>query len=305
MSHPASYLVTLIDDPQRAHLDGGHVETIRAALSCAGAEPGAPDWLAEGVACDLPFIVAERKPADLEEDLRRALGDAPLDIAIHHRNGRRKRLLVADMESTIIQQEMLDELGDLVRKRSEIAEVTERSMRGELNFEEALRERVALLSGLTEADVASVAGRMTLMGGAETLVATLRHHGSYCALVSGGFTCFAEPIAARLGFDLVRANSLKLENGRLTGEVVPPIVGREAKQETLRELCEKLEIDTTEAAAVGDGANDLAMLQEAGLGVAFHGKPLVRRSARFRLDHADLTGLLFLQGYRADEFITS
>lgn len=315
-----NYVMTLIDDPQRAQLQSGHVETVLSALASVGAQPGAPDWLADGVACDLPFRVGPSppgpvtpgsstpsagEPTALEEMLRRALEDAPLDLAIQQSALRRKRLLVADMESTIIQQEMLDELGDLVGRRAEIAEVTERSMRGELDFEEALRERVALLSGLTQSDISSISERMTLMGGAETLVATLRHHGGYCALVSGGFTCFAEPIAERLGFDLVRANRLKLEDGRLTGEVVPPILGRETKLEVLQELCEKLEITPAEAAAVGDGANDLAMLQEAGLGVAFRGKPLVRQAARFRLDHADLTGLLFLQGYRAEEFVTA
>lgn len=300
-----SHVVTLLDNPQRAHLQDHHVERVSDALAAAGMAPREPDWLAEGVACDLPFTLKGEEPKALEGRLREALGDAPLDLAIQEAGGRRKRLLLADLESTIIQQEMLDELGDLVGKRKEIAEVTERSMRGELNFEEALQERVALLRGLTETEITGIAKRMTLMEGAKTLVATLKHHGSYCALVSGGFTCFAEPIGEDLGFDHVRANRLKFEKGRLTGEVVSPILGREAKLEALRELCQELEITTAEAAAIGDGANDLAMLQEAGLGVAFRAKPIVRRSARFRLDHADLTGLLYLQGYRAEEFVIS
>src|SRR5690625_1549385 len=302
-----SHVVTLIDDPQRAQLHSHHVEAVRSSLADAGADPGGEDWLADGVACDLAFTCppgwSGGQAAALEARLRRALGEAPLDLAIQKSASRRKRLLVADMESTIIEQEMLDELGDLVGKRDEIAAVTERSMRGELNFEAALRERVILLKGLPESVLADVSDRMTLMGGAESLVATLRRHGTYCALVSGGFTCFAEPIGRRLGFDLVRANRLQVHEGRLTGEVEPPILGRDAKLEALRELCDRQGITPEQAAAVGDGANDLAMLEEAGLGVAFHGKPLVRVRARFRLDHGDLTGLLFLQGYRAAEFV--
>ncbi len=298
------HVVTLIDDPQRAQLQVRHVEAVCSALRSSGATPVDVDWLAEGVACDLPFSWPEQgDTASLEQDLRQALGDVSLDLAVQPAAGRRKRLLVADLESTIIQQEMLDELGELIGKREKIATITERSMRGELNFEQALTERVALLAGLSEADLASVSKRMTLMAGAVTLVATLRRHGTYCALVSGGFTCFANPIGERLGFDLVRANELKLDDGTVSGEVVPPILGRDAKLEILLELCDGLSLSAAEAAAVGDGANDLAMLNEACLGVAFRGKPLVRRAARYRLDHGDLTGLLFLQGYRSSEFV--
>jgi len=298
-----NHVVTLLGDPQRALLTSSHVESLRAALLLAGIEPGDPDWLAEGIACDLPFAMAGDLPEALEARLRRALGDAPLDLAVQPQAGRRKSLLVADLESTIIQQEMLDELGELVGKRAEIAEVTERSMRGELNFEAALKQRVALLAGISDAQLIDTAGRMTLMRGAATLVATLREQGVYCALVSGGFTCFAEPIAERLGFHLARANRLQSARGRLTGTVASPILGRDAKRAILLELCEKLQITPAGAAAIGDGANDLAMLQAAGLGVAFRGKPLVRRQAPFRLDHADLTGLLFLQGYRAADLV--
>ncbi|HLS69459.1 MAG TPA: phosphoserine phosphatase SerB [Kiloniellales bacterium] len=300
-----NYLVTLVADAQRPCLEQRHVEHLLGLLVAAGAEAGTPDWLAEGLACDVPFVAADLDPAALEETLRGALATEPLDLAVQPAAGRRKRLLVADMESTIIEQEMLDELGDLVGKRAEIAAVTERSMRGELNFEEALRERVALLAGLTEEDILRIGNRITLMPGAKTLVATLQQDGVYCALVSGGFTSFADPLGKQLGFDIVRANLLELEDGGLTGRVVPPILGRDAKLTILLELCKRLEIAPAAAAAVGDGANDLAMLQEAGLGVAFRAKPLVRRSARFRLDHADLTGLLFLMGYRAEEFVTS
>lgn len=295
-------VLTVIDDPQRAELSAAHMESLRAALAMAGAVPGEADWLWEGVACDLPFIPAPDH-VDLEAQLRAVLGDAPLDLAIQSAAGRRKALLVADLESTIIGQEMLDELGELVGKREEIAEVTARSMRGELGFEEALDARVALLADLPERVLSDTAARMSVNPGAARLVATLRRHGVRCALVSGGFTCFAEPIAERLGFEVVRANRLEVSEGRLTGRVVPPILGREAKLETLQELCRARGIAPAEAAAVGDGANDLAMLEAAGLGVAYRGKPLVRERAGFRLDHADLTGLLFLQGYRREEIV--
>src|SRR5690625_941883 len=228
-----SHVVTLIDDPQRAQLHSHHVEALHDALPISGADPGGEDWLADGFACDLAFTCppgwSGGQAAALEARLRRALGEAPLDLAIQKSASRRKRLLVADMESTIIEQEMLDELGDLVGKRAEIAAVTERSMRGELNFEEALRERVALLAGLTEEDILRIGNRITLMPGAKTLVATLQQDGVYCALVSGGFTSFADPLGKQLGFDIVRANLLELEDGGLTGRVVPPILGRDAK----------------------------------------------------------------------------
>ncbi|WP_366555009.1 phosphoserine phosphatase SerB [Aquibaculum sediminis] len=295
-------VLTVIDDPQRAELSAAHMESLRAALAMAGATPGEAAWLWEGVACDLPFTPGPDH-VDLEAQLRAVLGDAPLDLAIQPAAGRRKALLVADLESTIIAQEMLDELGELVGKRDEIAEVTARSMRGELGFEEALNARVALLADLPERVLSDTAARMSVNPGAAGLVATLRRHGVRCALVSGGFTCFAEPIAERLGFEVVRANRLEVSEGRLSGRVVPPILGREAKLETLQELCRERGITPAEAAAVGDGANDLAMLEAAGLGVAYRGKPLVRERARFRLDHADLTGLLFLQGYRREEIV--
>lgn len=300
-----THVLTLIDDPARAGLSAAHVETARAALALAGAEPGAPDWLAEGLACDLPLDPAGCPAETLESAVREALGRAPLDVAVQPQAGRRKALLVADMESTVIGQEMIDELGELVGKRAEIAAVTERTMRGELDFEGSLTARVALLAGLPESVLAETGLRMTLNPGAEVLVATLRRAGVTCALVSGGFTVFAEPIAARLGFDVMRANRLAIDGGRLAGAVEPPILGREAKLTALRELCGALGIDTAAAAAIGDGANDLAMLGAAGLGVAYRAKPLVRRQARFRLDHGDLTGLLYLQGYRAEEFAGS
>jgi phosphoserine phosphatase len=220
---------------------------------------------------------------------------------------RRKKLLVADMESTIIQQEMLDELAGYIGQREKVAAITERAMRGELDFAAALRERVALLAGLDARVLDEVAERMTPMPGADALVGTMRANGAYCALVSGGFTVFTRRIADRLGFDEHQANTLEIDRGRLTGRVVEPILGREAKLAVLQRLSERLGLSADETLAVGDGANDLAMLGAAGLGVAFRAKPLVRAQAEALLNgavvtHGDLTALLYLQGYSRAEF---
>lgn len=219
----------------------------------------------------------------------------------------RKRLLIADMESTIIEQEMLDELADHVGMRSQVAGITERAMRGELDFEAAVKERVALLKGLDEAilhDLAST--RLTYMPGARELVATMKANGAYCALVSGGFSHFTEKVAQELGFDEQRANLLEIADGKLTGKVIPPILGRDAKLHALMELTEKLGLSPADTLAVGDGANDLAMLKSAGLGVAFRAKPLVRDEMAAHptgavVNHCDLTSLLYLQGYGKED----
>jgi phosphoserine phosphatase len=200
---------------------------------------------------------------------------------------------------------MLDELAEQLGLRAEIAAVTERAMRGELDFEEALTARVGKLAGLGVGALETAAGAMTLDPGAEILVATMRAQGAVTALVSGGFSFFTERVQALCGFDRQQANTLLVEDGKLTGEVARPILGREAKLSCLEALCAELVISPAEVCAVGDGANDLAMLEAAGLGVAYHAKPLVRRAARARLDHADLTGLLYLQGYRQRDFAAS
>lgn len=222
----------------------------------------------------------------------------------------RKRLLVADMESTIIQQELIDEIADYVGRRAEIEAITARAMRGELEFESALKKRVAMFAGLDASVLDEVyLTRVTLMPGAETLVRTMRANGAYCALVSGGFTVFTGRVAARLGFDEHRANVLEIENGKLTGRVREPILGRAAKRTALEEIAERLGLAPSETIAVGDGANDLDMLAAAGLGVAYHAKPMVQEAAR-RLatgavvNDGDLTELLRLQGYAESEFVT-
>ena len=250
------------------------------------------------------LIVAAAEPS-LAGVAQAAVGDAPVDVCLQPTQGRRKRLLLADMDSTIIGCECLDELADYAGVKAEVAEITERAMRGEIAFEGALRERVAKLEGLSEAVLARChAERVRLNPGARVLARTLAAHGVRCVLVSGGFDAFTAPVAAAAGFVTQHANHLQAENGRLTGRVAEPILGREAKLAALQRHAAELGIGLDATLAVGDGANDLAMIQAAGLGVAYRAKPIVAAQAQARLDHADLTGLLYFQGYPADAFAT-
>ncbi len=269
--------------------------------------PGAraPVWLDRGFAADIAFAPeAGLNAKRLADTLRIDLGDAPIDLFVQPVAFRRKRLLLADMDSTMIGQECLDELADFVGRKAEVAAITDATMRGALEFESSLRARVALLAGLDARVVDTVlAERITLTPGGRTLVRTMRAHGASAALVSGGFTPFTEAIAARIGFDLQRANTLLIEDGRFTGHVAEPILGREAKFETLVDLRAAYRLVKEETMAVGDGANDLAMIREAGLGVAFRAKPAVAAGAAARVDYNDLTALLFAQGYARREFV--
>ena len=256
-------------------------------------------WLAENVACDLELAT----DAGAEEKIRAALAGAPVDLVVQPAQGRRKKLLVADMDSTMIDQECIDELADLVGLKTEVAEITARSMNGEIAFEPALRERVALLKGLPESVIEElVETRLTLAAGGRELVATMNRDGAWTALVSGGFDAFTGRIAAKLGFGEHRANRLLVENGTLAGMVAEPILGREAKAVALRDIATRLGIALAETMAVGDGANDLDMLGIAGAGVALHAKPSVAAAARMRINHGDLTALLYIQGYRREDF---
>ena len=269
-------------------------------MADAGGQPGPIDWLDPGVACDVPFTGAGVEAA--EAAVRARLADAAVDLAVQAAMGRRRRLLIADMESTIIGQELVDELAEIAGVGSRIAEITARSMAGELDFAASLRERVALLAGQPEAILDRVEARITLNPGARELVQTMRAHGAYTALVSGGFTRFTATVRAICGFDEARGNQLVVTAGRLTGEVDEPILDRESKAAALMELAGQHNLTPDQACAVGDGANDLAMLQAAGLGVAYHAKPILRTGARAHVEHGDLTALLFLQGYRRSEF---
>jgi phosphoserine phosphatase len=246
------------------------------------------------------------EPQALRKAADHAITDLPVDVCVQPMQGRRKRLLVADMDSTIIGCECLDELADFAGKKAEIAAITERAMRGELAFEGALRERVGMLKGLdTSALQRCYDERVRLNAGAKTLVATMTGGGARCVLVSGGFEFFTGRVAMDAGFQHHRANRLIEDHGRLTGQVAEPILGREAKLEALRAEAASLGIALAETLAVGDGANDLAMIEAAGLGVAYRAKPIVAAQADARVDHSDLTALLYFQGYRVEEFAAS
>jgi phosphoserine phosphatase len=241
----------------------------------------------------------------IRADFQAMIDGRPVDVVAQPIAGRRKKLIIADMDSTMIGQECIDELADMVGLKPHVAAITERAMRGEIAFEPALRERVALLKGLELSVVEKVlAERITLMPGGPTLIRTMKANGAYAALVSGGFTLFTGPVAARIGFDENRANILNHADGVLTGTVEEPILGQEAKLSALMELARRFSLSKIETLAVGDGANDLAMIRAAGLGVAYHAKPKVAAEAAARIDHNDLTALLYAQGYRRSEFST-
>ncbi len=275
-------------------------DTLSAALvaRAAAAVDGTPDWLAVGTACD---IAADLSPEEAEARIAADLEGLAVDIVAQEPRERRKALLVADMESTIIENEMIDDLAVLLGFGERIAAVTARAMAGEISFDAALEERVALLAGCDESilDRAESAIRITL--GATSLVATMRAAGALCALVSGGFDRFAGPVSRRLGFDCVEANRLEMQDGRLTGCVIPPVLDGEAKRTALLRFAAQQGIDPQAAIAVGDGANDADMLRAAGMGVAFRGKEPAVAAAAANIVHGDLTALLYIQGYRQEE----
>jgi phosphoserine phosphatase len=273
---------------------------LASAVADAAGITSEPTWLADD-ACDL--VLDATSPRLAEVVARAAIGDAEIDVLVQPAMNRRKRLLVADMESTIIENEMLDELADFIGRRREVSEITSRAMNGELDFTAALAARVSLLAGLPDHVLEEAACRIRLRVGARQLIATVRSAGAVTTLVSSGFMIFAERIAAEVGFDHVVANRLDLKEGCIRGTVSPPIVTGETKRQTLLAVAANHAVPLPQSMAVGDGANDLPMLGAAGIGIAFHAKPAVASSARWRLDHADLTGLLYAQGYRRDEII--
>ena len=285
-------ILVLIANPARPTLDEGTVQACIEILRATGANVGAPDWLAPGAACDIPF---EGEGMDI--------GMTGIDAVIVPADGRRKKLLVADMESTMIENEMLDELADFLDLREKIAGITARAMNGEIDFEAALDARVELLKGLPVVALDEAAKRIVYMPGGATLVATMKKHGAYCALVSGGFTYFTRMVREKLGFDFDAANMLEIDGRTLAGTVTRPILGKEAKLSTLQRLCDERGLGLGDAITVGDGANDLPMLKAAGLGVAFHAKPMVAAQVPARIRNGDLTALLYLQGYRRSDFI--
>jgi phosphoserine phosphatase len=297
-----THVATLVCSPAAPILDAALLTRARAALPHAEA----PRWLDGAIAADIPFSAgAENDNRRLAEEVRAALAGAPVDVVVQGAAGRRKKLFLADMDSTMIGQECIDELADFVGRKQHVAAITERAMRGELAFAPALRERVAALKGLPSSVVEEVIrDRLTLTPGGRVLVATMRAHGAHACLVSGGFTLFTKRIAAMIGFDEARANTLVLAaDGTFAGEVVEPIFSREGKLATLIELRSRFGLAREETLVAGDGANDIAMIEEAGLGIAYRAKPAVAAAAHARIEHADLTALLYAQGYRREEFV--
>jgi phosphoserine phosphatase len=290
------FVVTLLTNPETPVLERVTVESLRNAWG-----GGEARWLAPGVAAEFDLQAVPANRWEVWDSLQ-GLG---VDMAVQRAEARKKRLLIADMDSTMIQQECIDELADEAGVGARVAEITARAMNGELDFEGALRERVGLLQGLPEDVIDRVlSDRITLMPGGHVLLATMKANGAYAALVSGGFTAFTSAVAGWLGFDENRANLLHLAGGKLAGTVAEPILGKAAKLMALNEITVRLGITPAEALAVGDGANDLPMLLAAGTGVALHAKPRVQAECEVRVNHGDLTALLYLQGYSRRAFVT-
>jgi len=293
-----AFVATLVANPSNPVLTPAIAEKAADRVEASGLY-----WLADGIACD----IALRDDSDIaaaRDTILAVIAGAPVDLAVQETETRRKKLLIADMDSTMIGQECIDELAAEVGLKDKVAAITARAMNGEIAFEPALRERVALLKGLPVSVVDEVIEkRITLTPGGRELIATMKAKGYYTALVSGGFTVFTSRIAETLGFDENRANVLLAEDGRLTGKVAEPILGKQAKVDALTEISKRLGISPEEAMAVGDGANDLGMLHLSGAGVALHAKPAVAAEAKIRIDHGDLTALLYLQGYRKSDFV--
>lgn len=290
------YVATLITNPANPVLEPALVESLRNAWG-----GGEAAWLNPSIAAEFALDQMPNNLWQVWEDLQAHR----VDLAIQPAAGRRKGMLLADMDSTMIGQECIDELADEAGIGGYVAEITARAMNGELDFEDALRERVALLKGLDERVISKVLEhRISFTPGGRELVATMKAQGGYAALVSGGFTAFTTHVATTLGFDEHRANILHVEQGKLAGTVAEPILGRAAKVTALQDIASRLGLDAQDVMAVGDGANDLGMLELAGAGVALHAKPAVAAQCALRINHGDLTALLYLQGYSAEEFIT-
>jgi len=289
-----THILTLIAADR---LDDSTLSALRQTLGTAGEAA----WLAPGRVADIAFSGIPAEQA--EQAARQAFAGQKVDLVAQAVQGRKKKLLIADMDSTIVTGETLDDLAAFAGLKERIAAITVRAMNGEIDFKAALRERVALLAGLDASALAKTFDLVELMPGARTLVATMRGHGAFTILASGGFDYFTSRVRQLCGFHEDRANHLVTEDGKLTGLVREPILDRDAKLAFLRSFASEQGVAMDETMAVGDGANDLAMIKAAGLGVAFHAKPVTAGEARFRVDHNDLTALLFAQGYRHDQFL--
>ncbi len=294
-----SYVLTLIGDVESAPLEPGHIEQVCQHLETFGQTR----WLSEGEACDL-FLESSLNAIEITSQARNALPGIGIDTVCTPIERRRKKLLISDMDSTIINQECINELGDAIGIGSQIGEITAAVISGDISFPDALRKRLALMKGMEHSILKSVyEERISLQAGARTLIQTMRHHQAFCILVSGGFSYFTRRIAERLGFHDHQGNTLAFEDGKLTGKVLEPILGRSAKQHTLNRLCKEQGLEACDVLAVGDGANDINMIQAAGLGVAFHGSESLKKQADACIEHRDLTALLYIQGFRKSEFV--
>ena len=290
------FVVTLLTSPAAPSLESSLVENLRNAWG-----GGDADWLALGEAAEFSIEKMPSNQWDVWADLQKV----GVDLVIQPAEGRKKKMLLADMDSTMIQQECIDELADEAGVGERVKDITAKAMNGELDFEGALDERVGLLKGLPETVIGKVlAERITYMPGGKELLATMKANGAYYALVSGGFTAFTASVAKSLGFDENRANTLLVEDGKLTGKAGRPILGKQAKVDALEEITKRLGLSENEVMAVGDGANDLGMLTRAGAGVALHAKPSVAAECEIRINHGDLTALLFVQGYKKADFVS-
>lgn len=289
-------VVTLIANPCTRDLDDSMIEAARDALA---APPSSVAWLAPRIACDIGF-----NNGGLVSAVRHRLDGAAVDIVVQPARGRRKTLLVADMESTVIVNEFINELAELAGVGGPVAAITERAIAGEIDFATALGERVAMLAGLSETALDRVYENLTVLPGARALVSTMAAHGAHAALVTGGFTCFSKRVSALLGFHSHSANTLELAAHHLSGRLTPPIIDRAGKRMRLDELCSELGIARHQVMAVGDGANDIDMLRAAGMGVGFHARPAAAEAANVRIEHGDLTALLYIQGYHARDIRT-
>jgi len=294
--------LTLVACPSRMRLGNAVFDRVRETLAAFDLRPAVPVWLAPDRAADLPLALDGSEAAPIAAALRRDLDDLAIDLALLPTAGRRKRLLISDMDSTIVDCETLDDLAGYAGVGDEVAAITWQSMNGEVEFVDALVRRVAMLEGLPAAMLEAAFERVRLVKGARILVRTMRAHGAHTVLVSGGFTYFTSRVAKLVGFHDEEANTLEVAHGRLTGRIVPPIINRDGKVDALHRVSGELGIPIADTVSLGDGANDLGMIAAAGLGVAYRGKPAVAAAAQARIDRTDLTALLFYQGYRIDQF---
>ncbi|MBL0318940.1 MAG: phosphoserine phosphatase SerB [Alphaproteobacteria bacterium] len=299
------FVVTLISPSSEYTLDEVSINRVFKTIEKSKGGVENISWLCKDEACDIFF----NTPADIAElgsKIRQTLHPHPIDAIVQPVAKRRKKMLIADMDSTMIKQECIDEIADFVGAKERVAAITERAMNGELDFKEALQERVALLKGLPAETLQRVySERIIFMDGAKTLISTMRKHGSFCVLVSGGFTFFTSRVSESLGFHTNEANILEIEHDALTGTVKEPILDKTSKVHFLEHYAKNQQLGLDEIVAIGDGANDIPMLLKAGLGIAYHAKPIVQEQARACINHNDLTALLYIQGYKKGEFITN